>query len=59
MEVATHAYSLLVMARSSSMEYQIDAATHLRKILSVERDPPTLVSIEEVLYDRVGLGIFS
>ena len=22
------------------MEYQIDAATHLRKILSVERDPP-------------------
>ncbi|CAE7896025.1 unnamed protein product [Symbiodinium microadriaticum] len=26
--------------RSSSMEYQIDAATHLRKILSVERDPP-------------------
>ncbi|CAE7836601.1 unnamed protein product [Symbiodinium sp. CCMP2592] len=25
---------------SSSMEYQIDAATHLRKILSVERDPP-------------------
>ncbi|CAE7259842.1 unnamed protein product, partial [Symbiodinium necroappetens] len=26
---------------SSSMEYQIDAATHLRKILSVERDPPS------------------
>ncbi|CAE7516270.1 unnamed protein product [Symbiodinium sp. CCMP2456] len=31
---------LLLQIRSTSMEYQIDAATHLRKILSVERDPP-------------------
>jgi len=32
--------TLKAMLMSSSMEYQIDAATHLRKILSVERDPP-------------------
>ncbi|CAK9074917.1 unnamed protein product [Durusdinium trenchii] len=42
--------TLKLMIMSSSREHQIDAATHYRKILSIERDPP----IDTVLETGIG-----